>query len=297
MAARTPAGTTEAAIEAGARKAGLRWDRALVASFLAGAYIGLGGLLAVSVSSGLDPAIWGTLPTLVTGAVFSLGLILVVIAGSELLTGNMALLPAAALRGRVTLRRLVGNFGLVLVGNLLGAVFVAWFLAVQTGVITARLPLARLEAIATLKAVQETDWQIFLRGVGANWLVCLAVWMALAAHDVAGKVLAIFFPILGFVAIGFDHVIANMFFLPAAIFAGLDITWADTLRNWLWAGLGNLVGAVLFVAVAHWYMYARPDAARAGLEPGAQPLPPAVPARQELNGAAADERNPITRGH
>ena len=98
----------------------------------------------------------------------------------------------------------------------------------------------RLEEIATLKGQEETEWQIFLRAVGCNWLVCLAVWMALAATDVAGKILAIFFPIMAFVAMGFDHVVANMFFLPAAIFTGAgDLTWGDALHNWLFAGLGQ----------------------------------------------------------
>ena len=96
----------------------------------------------------------------------------------------------------------------------------------------------------------ETEWQIFLRAVGCNWLVCLAVWMALAPTDVAGKILAIFFPIMAFVAMGFDHVVANMFFLPAAIFAGRPAASPGATRcnNWLFAGLGNLVGAAIFVA-------------------------------------------------
>jgi formate/nitrite transporter FocA (FNT family) len=104
----------------------------------------------------------------------------------------------------------------------------------------------------------ETDLQIFLRAMGCNWLVCLAVWMSLAAEDVAGKVLAIFFPIMAFVALGFDHVVANMFFLPAAIFAHVPgISWWDAIHNWIFAFLGNLVGAALFVAAAYWYLYAR----------------------------------------
>ena len=84
--------------------------------------------------------------------------------------------------------------------------------------------------------------------MGCNWLVCLAVWMAFAAEDIAGKVLAIFFPIMAFVAMGFDHVVANMFFLPAAIFADTGgIGWGDTLHNWLFAFFGNLAGAAIFV--------------------------------------------------
>ena len=260
MSFKDPKEITQAGIKTGAMKARLSWDKALVASFLAGAYIAFGGLLAISVTSGMPEETWGTLPTLFAGAVFALGLILVVIAGSELLTGNMALVPLAAFKGRVGLGQLVGNLGIVLIGNLLGALFVAYFLADQTGVITQELPKARLEEIATLKGQTETEWQIFLRAVGCNWLVCLAVWMALAATDVAGKILAIFFPIMAFVAMGFDHVVANMFFLPAAIFAGAgDITWGDTLHNWLFAGLGNFVGAAIFVAGAYWYLYARPE--------------------------------------
>ena len=270
MAFKDPAAVTEAGTAKGQQKARLSWDKALVAGFLAGAYIAFGALLAITVSAGLDPETWGTLPTLFAGSVFALGLILVVIAGSELLTGNMALVPLAAFRGRATIRELAHNFVFVLVGNLLGALFVAYFLADQTGVITAELPLERLTEIAMAKGVEETEWQIFLRAVGCNWLVCLAVWMAFAAEDVAGKILAIFFPIMAFVAMGFDHVVANMFFLPAAIFAGADLTWWDAVHNWIFAFIGNLVGAVIFVAGAYWYLYAKDedeDAAEAGDEP------------------------------
>jgi formate/nitrite transporter len=162
------------------------------------------------------------------------------------------------MRGRASLRALVQNWAFVLIGNLLGSLFVAYFLAVQTGVISGDLLTERLAGIAHKKGVEESEWQIFLRGLGCNWLVCLAVWMALAAEDVAGKVLAIFFPIMAFVAMGFDHVVANMFFLPAAIFAGIpDITWWDALHNWIFAFLGNAAGAVVFVAGAYWYLYAR----------------------------------------
>src|SRR4051794_32655640 len=258
MAFKTPAQINAAAVESGVTKAGMSVDKMLVGGFLAGAYIAFGGLLAITVSSGLDPKTWGTLPTLFTGSVFALGLILVVIAGSELLTGNMALVPLATMSRRVSFAGLSRNITVVLIGNLLGSLFVAYFLAVETGVLTAELPLARLGSIATAKGVTETEWQIFLRAVGCNWLVCLAVWMALGAEDVGGKILAIFFPIMAFVAMGFDHVVANMFFLPAAIFAHVDgITWWDAVHNWIFAGLGNLVGAALFVSAAYWYLYAK----------------------------------------
>jgi formate transporter len=287
MGFKDPKAITEAGIEKGGEKAKISWDKALVAGFLAGAYIAFGALLAITVSAGMDPETWGTLPTLVAGAVFALGLILVIIAGSELLTGNMALVPLAAFKGRATARQLFANFGWVLVGNLLGSLFVAFFLAVETGVVTAELPLARLEEIALLKGVEETEWQIFLRALGCNWLVCLAVWMAFAAEDVAGKILAIFFPIMAFVAMGFDHVVANMFFLPAAIFAGLDLTWWDAVHNWIFAFLGNLVGAAVFVAGAYWYLYAKEDEPKpAGGTPGDEPEDDGRLVRQERESAA-----------
>jgi formate/nitrite transporter len=267
VAFKDPKGITQAGIETGFTKAGMSLDKSLVASFLAGSYIAFGGLLAITVSSGLNPKIWGTLPTLFTGAVFALGLILVIIAGSELLTGNMALVPLAAMGKRVSVARMFGNFGWVAIGNLAGSLFVAYFLAVQTGVVTDALPLVRLGAIAHKKAVEETEWQIFLRAVGCNWLVCLAVWLAMAAEDIGGKILAIFFPIMAFVAMGFDHVVANMFFIPAAIFAHVkDITWWDAIHNWIFAGIGNLVGAAIFVAGAYWYIYAKDEPGPVGAD-------------------------------
>ncbi|MEV4642249.1 formate/nitrite transporter family protein [Actinoplanes sp. NPDC049548] len=269
MATKEPAEIAHAAVATGVKKAELRWDKTLVGSFLAGAYIAFGGLVAITVSSGLDPRTWGSLPTLFTGAAFTLGLVLVLIAGSHLLTGNMLLVPIGAMQGRLGWGDVLKNFTLVLVGNLAGALFVAFFLAVQTGVIghvgsdagtSGAMTYDRLAAIAGAKGLHETEWQIFLRAVGCNWLVCLAVWLSLAADSVSGKILAIFFPIMAFVAMGFDHVIANMFFLPAAIFAGVpDIGWDDTLRNWVFAFLGNLVGAVVFVATSYWYMYLRDE--------------------------------------
>ncbi|MCM0677782.1 formate/nitrite transporter family protein [Micromonospora phytophila] len=269
MTAREPAEIAQAAVATGVKKARLRWDKTLVGSFLAGAYIAFGALVAIVVSAGLDPARWGTLPTLFTGAAFTLGLVLVIIAGSHLVTGNMLLVPIGAMNGRLSVGDVARNLTLTLLGNLLGALFVAYFLAVSTGVIgdtgsdagaPAGMAYERLAGIAEAKAQHESNWQVFLRGVGCNWLVCLGVWLALAADNVSGKILGIFFPIMAFVAMGFDHVVANMFFLPAAIWAGVPgIGWLDVLNNWLFAFLGNLVGAVVFVATSYWYLFLKDD--------------------------------------
>lgn len=266
MAFKTPPETSAAAVISGVKKATMTWDRALVGGFLAGAYIAFGSLLAIAVSSGLDPKTWGTLPTLFTGAVFSVGLILVIVAGAELLTGNMALLPIALFRRKISLAQLGVNWGVVLVGNLIGSVFVAYFLAYRTGVIggsadaagSAGLEFTRTAAIASGKALRETDVQIFLRAIGCNWLVCLAVWMAVSAEDIGGKILAIFFPITAFVAMGFDHVVANMFFLPLGIFIGTPgLGWGDVVNNLVFALLGNIIGAAVFVSGGYWFVHLR----------------------------------------
>ncbi len=272
MTAREPQEMAQVAAETGAKKAHRSWDRVLVSAFLAGAYISFGALVAITVSSGLDPGTWGTLPTLFMGTAFTLGLVLVLIAGSDLATGNMMLVPLSAMRGKIDLGDVAKNLTLVLLGNLVGALFVAFFLAVQTGVIgdagaegSSLLTHERLAQIAEGK-IDHTAWEIFLRGVGCNWLVCLAVWMSLAAQSVSGKILAVFFPVMAFVAMGFDHVVANMFFIPAAIWAGVPgIGWDDAVVNWLLAGAGNLVGAVVFVATSYWYLFLRdqPDQAAA----------------------------------
>ena len=279
MAAKKPPEIAEAATATGVQKTKQSWDKVLVSSFLAGAYIAFGGLVAITVSSGLDPATWGTLPTLFTGAAFSLGLVLVIIAGSDLATGNMMLVPLGAMRGKLGMSDIAVNLSLVLIGNLIGSLFVAFFLATQTGVIgvagaegSAGLTYQRLADIAAGKALDHTAWETFLRAVGCNWLVCLAVWMSLAASTVSGKILAIFFPIMAFVAMGFDHVVANMFFLPAAIFAGVpDLGWDDAAVNWLLAGSGNLVGAVIFVATSYWYLFLKDQPAEEDTEQPEQP--------------------------
>jgi formate/nitrite transporter len=195
----------------------------------------------------------------------------------------MLLVPLGAMQGRLGLGDVAKDLTLVLLGNLIGAAFVAYFLAVQTGAIggpgasgSAALTYDRLASIAEAKALHESPWQVFLRGVGCNWLVCLAVWISLAATTVSGKVLAIFLPVMAFVAMGFDHVVANMFFLPAAIFAGVpDLRWGDVLLNWLLAGVGNLVGAVVFVATSYWYLFLRDE-------------PAGQPSRTPVGGEAAE---------
>ncbi len=274
MAFMTPPQITEQAVETGVMKAGQTCEKTLVGGILAGAYIAFGALLAVVVSSGLDPKTWGNVPVLITGAAFTVGLMLVVIAGAELATGNMATVGLAMFKKKVSVGRYSLHLGVALVGNLIGSLLVAYFFAYKSGILQTPMTTDRLGTIAELKGHTESAEQIFIRAVGCNWLVCLAVWMALGAQDIGGKILAIFFPIMAFVAMGFDHVVANMFFLPAAVFAGAGgLDWSDVANNLAFALVGNLVGAAVFVSGAYWYLYGREPATAKATEPRAEPAP------------------------
>jgi len=259
MAFKSPKETVKAVDAAGCAKASLSWSQLLVLGFLAGAFIAFGGLLAIVVGGGV-PALKSANPglqKLIFGGVFPVGLILVVIAGAELFTGNTACCIPAVLSGKIRWSACARNWGLSYVGNFLGSLFVAFFLAYLTGLLAEPPWLDTTVSIAQAK-VSQGFWQLFFKGVGCNWLVCLAVWLAIASDDVISKIWAIWFPIMAFVALGFEHSIANMFFIPVGIFYGADVTWHQFLVvNLIPVTLGNIVGGSFFVGVIYWYVYGR----------------------------------------
>jgi formate transporter len=194
---------------------------------------------------------------LLGGLAFSLGLILVVVGGAELFTGNNLIVMAWAER-KITTLQLLRNWGLVYLANLAGAVgtalMVHWSgtLALGDGAVAAT-------AVRLAEAkIALSFGEAFFRGVLCNILVCLAVWLCFAAHDVASKVLAIVFPISAFVALGFEHSVANMYLIPIAWLAGAEtITWAGFVGNLVPVTLGNIVGGGVFVAAVYWLIYLR----------------------------------------
>ncbi len=238
--------------EAGAKKAVMPVQKALILGFLGGAFISLGFLLDIRVIADL-PKEWGSFSSLLGGAVFPVGLMLIIIAGGELLTGNMLTLPMAVLTKRASVRQLVRNWLFILVSNFVGAIFVAFFFGHVVGLTETGPFLAKTAAIAQAKT-GDTFIQALVSAIGCNWLVCLAVWMSFAAEDIGGKILAIWFPIMGFVAIGFQHVVANMFVIPAAIFAG-QLDWTAYFSNFVPVVIGNAIGGGVFVAFMYWISY------------------------------------------
>lgn len=255
MAFHTPEKIELMARDAGIKKAHLPVFSTLVLGFLAGAYIAIGFLLDIRVTGNMPDEIWGSLAGFIGAAVFPIGLIFVLIAGGELLTGNMMTVATARFAGKISTALIVRNWFLVAIGNLVGALFVAYVFGHYLGLTETGPFLDKTVAIAQAK-INDPFFKAFVSGIGANWLVCLAVWLNFAADDVAGKILGIWFPIMAFVAIGLQHVVANMFIIPAAIFAG-HFTWGDFGQNMVAVFLGNAVGGALFVGGLYWSVYLR----------------------------------------
>jgi len=271
----SPAELTAALVGWGEAKARRSVLQLLLLGFLAGVYIGFAAHLATVVGTGDFP--WIGMKKFLVGAVFSVGLMLVIIPGSELWTGN-TLLMTALLEKKISLSQLVRNWFWVYLGNLVGSVFLAWMIVAQTGLLDGAFGGTAIQ-IASAKISQEVvghshNSAYFFRAIGCNWLVCLAVMLALSAQDIGGKIAGIFFPIMAFVASGFEHVVANMYFIPAGIFAknlpgarltsGLDAAVIDQLdwvsmwqNNLLTVTLGNFVGGGLFVGMVYWWIYLR----------------------------------------
>ncbi len=266
MDALLPAAMARRAEDIGVTKAALPADRLIALSVLAGAFIGFGAMYATVGTA--DPDLSFAVSRVLGGVVFSLGLILVVVGGAELFTGNALLVMAVASR-RVRLRALVRNWAIVLVGNAIGAVGLA-VLVVWSGALDGSGGAIgrRAVEIGIAKTSLDVD-QAIASGVIANVLVCLAVWMTLSARSVTDRVLVVILPVSAFVAGGFEHSVANMYLLPVAILhrnrttsanlpASGQLTWAHALTdNLLPVIAGNVIGGSLLVGVVYWFVYLR----------------------------------------
>jgi formate/nitrite transporter len=254
----------------GVAKANSPWMSLFVLGVLAGAYIGFGGLFAASVTFDISPIVGVGLKKLIGGAAFSIGLMLVIIAGAELFTGNNLMISSVMI-GEITWKKMMAKWGVVYCANFLGSILLALLFYLSGLWKTGDSALGEAAVKVACGKVNLSFTEAFVRAVGCNWMVCLAVWMALASRQVIGKIFAIFFPIMGFVAIGFEHCVANMYFIPNGIFLnrwagiappGLDLeslTWsAFFINNLIPVTLGNVVGGVFFVGLGYWGAYLRP---------------------------------------
>eukprot|EP00956_Cyclotella_meneghiniana_P019086 scaffold32409_cov66-Cyclotella_meneghiniana.AAC.4 len=243
---KTPAAIYDGAVAAGAAKASAPWAKIFKLGIAAGCHIGFGSYLAITVGAacpqiaeanpGLQKIIFGAF-----GLPF--GLIMTLVTGGELFTGNTALVTAAAMEGKTTKADLMKNWISSYAGNLVGSLLLA-YLAFKSGTL-GNAPAS--VAIATAKCALPFD-TVFIRGILCNWLVCMAVYMASGCASLAGKMVAVWFPISAFVALGLEHSVANMFIIPLGMMRGAKITTADfIMKNLIPVTLGNIVGGALCV--------------------------------------------------
>ena len=267
-----PPAVAKALVGFGEKKAALPIGKMFLLGILAGVYIGFAAHLATTIATG--PFEWYGLKKFLVGAVFSVGLMLVIIPGSELFTGNN-LMTVALFNKKIGIGQLLRNWIVVWIGNLVGSIILAFIIAKSSGLLDGAVGATAIKiAAGKTAATSGHNYAFFYRAIGCNWLVCLAVVMALAAQDIAGKVWAIFFPIMAFVSSGFEHCVANMYFIPAGIFAkgfgkacDLSGKTASELGGLNWGSmftqnvfivtLGNIVGGAVFVGIVYWWIYVR----------------------------------------
>ena len=239
----------------GVKKAVLPMLQTVTLGLLAGAFIAFGAMLFTLVMT--EPNLGFGPSRLLGGIAFSLGLILVVVGGAELFTGNNLIAMAWADR-KVTTYQLLRNWSLVYIANLVGAVGAAALVYWSGTLSFGNGAVAETALNIAVVKVNIDFYQALIRGILCNALVCLAVWLCFAAHDVASKAIAIIFPISAFVALGFEHSVANMYFIPLGMMlSGGEITLANFLTNLIPVTIGNIIGGGLFVALIYWIIYLR----------------------------------------
>jgi formate/nitrite transporter len=243
--------------------------RVFALAILAGAFIALGAMFYTLVTYDTTDFPAGVM-RLLGGLVFSLGLILVIVAGAELFTGNN-LIVMAYVDGKVSLSQLLRNWLIVFTGNFLGALGIVLLVSVSGHWNIGGDALAHKALLIANSKVNLTWLEAFSRGVLCNILVCLAVWLCFAGRTVVDKILAIIFPVSAFVAMGFEHCVANMFFIPAGLIikqmGWLEISSVINLdnltaiqfitNNLIPVTLGNIIGGSVFVGLFYWFIYLR----------------------------------------
>ena len=238
----TPGEVANTTINIGIKKAGLQVSDCIWLGILAGVFIGLGGLGNILVTQTLGGIDVG-LARLAGAGVFPVGLMLVVVCGAELFTGNN-LMTLAFLNKIINIFGLIKNWSLVYVANFIGSVILV--LAVFYSDTITGDAANKAIAIAESKAVL-TIWQMVLRGILCNVIVVLAVWMATASQDIVSKIFACWFPIMLFVLCGFEHSVANMFFIPMGMILGANVTIGQLIINLLFVTIGNIIGGAIIV--------------------------------------------------
>ncbi|HDQ08345.1 MAG TPA: formate/nitrite transporter family protein [Methanoculleus sp.] len=267
--------------DAGKAKCALPIWNMLLRGFMAGAYIAMGAALATVCSTGAAPLLGAGVAKLILGGVFPVGLIIIVLTGAELFTGDAMFAPMAAFMHKISWACVLNLWIWVYIGNLIGSIVFAYFMAVGpltnfaasgTGTATAFGVTAVSIAVGKVSYIGPAAlWSSFIKAICCNWLVNLAILLGICADDAIGKIVGIWFPIMAFVATGFEHCVANMYFIPAGLLtmpylsADQAATFGAKLANLTWitmwtnnlilVTIGNIVGGMIFVGVVYWISF------------------------------------------
>ena len=260
MSTKSPKEVIDAALVTGCNKVALPsrdFGRFALLTVLAGVYIAFRGTLSVILGYGFPELTVGNpgLQKLLSGAAFPIGLILVVVLGAELFTGNNALLMPPLMAGKCSWRDVAVNWALVYLGNFVGAIGFVYVFVYVTGLMSPEPYHAAIVKIAEAKV--SMPWlTVMVKGIGANWCVCLAIWLAMAAKSSGAKMFGCWLPVMAFVALGYEHSIANMFFIPCGMLEGASVTpWQMVCDNLIPATIGNIIGGALLVGCVHVYLH------------------------------------------
>ncbi len=243
----SPAETLEILGDKAKAKTQISFFRLFLLSVLGGTFIAEGFLACIRIS-GTMPSQWGSFASFMGGCLFPVGLVAIVLVGGELATGNMMVMTIGVFQKKNSVRDLIYNWGVVMAGNMIGGILIAYLFGHIVGM-TEGAFLDKTLAIANAR-INDPPLVALISGIGCNIFVCMAVWIATGAKDSAGKIFGMWFPIVVFVTVGFQHVVANAFVIPAAIFSGdSDITWLSYIENFVIVFIGNAIGGSLAFAL------------------------------------------------
>jgi formate/nitrite transporter len=263
-----PAGIVNLAGDLGRYKADLGVPNFLVRGFMGGMFIAMGATLATVCSTGLETSLGPGFKAMIAGAVFPVGLVMIVITGMSLFTGDTMLIPVAVFQGKTTWQKVGWAWLWVYAGNFAGSLFWAYLMiwgpfhkpgtAELSAFGQSAVAIAQLKTLSYAAAGWGGLRTAFMKGIACNMLVNLAILLAISAEHTSGKILGMWFPIMAFVACGFEHSVANMYFVPVGIVLGAGVTWSQFLKwNLLPVTLGNIVGGMVFVGAAYSFCFRR----------------------------------------
>ncbi|MEG2245872.1 MAG: formate/nitrite transporter family protein [Peptostreptococcaceae bacterium] len=246
----TPVEIAKVTIESGIKKANLSIKKSLLLGILAGVFIGLGGLGNILISQTLkDPGI----SKFAGACIFPIGLMLVVICGAELFTGNN-LMTLAVMDKKINIKEMFKNWGIVYLANFVGSIILV-IVVYYSSTLT---PDAATKAISIAESkVALSFMEAFLKGIMCNVIVVLAVWFATGGKDIVSKIFACWFPIMLFVLCGFEHSVVNMFFVPLGMILGANIGIYQLLFNLIAVTIGNIVGGAIFIPYIYYNCYVK----------------------------------------